>query len=168
MTKQHHFKKFIFVLTISLGAFLSGCSKEEMQNDEEIAVEQAEEVCELPTPENGCQTAFFQGSTGWVKIVDPGEREDPYFLYTSSLKQEPLATVTVSKINGELLIRFNDNRVEAVLAEVSQQLTGYKSICELETNIKPPSSDEDPDAAITLLDEVHYPFYLKLSANVCP
>ena len=168
MIEHNLFKKIIFVLAISLGGLVSGCSKEEMQNDEEIAVEQAEEVCELPAPKNGCQTAFFQGSTGWVKIVDPGNTEDPYFLYSSSLKSEPLGTVTVSKENGQLLIRINDMRITSVLAEASQQLTGYKSICALETNIQPPSSDEDPAAIITLLDEVHYPFYLKLSANVCP
>ena len=168
MIEQNHFKKLIFVLTISLGGILSGCSKEEMQNDEETAVKQEVAVCELPAPQSGCQTAFFEGSRGWVKIVDPGSTDDPYFLYSSSLKSEPLGTVTVSKENGQLLIRINDMRVSSVQAEASQQLTGYKSICELETNIKPRSSDEDPDATIALLDEVHYPFYLKLSANVCP
>lgn len=138
-----------------------------MQDDERAAAKQ-EEVCELPAVQSGCKTAFLEGERGWVKIPDPGELEDPYFLYSPGLKKDPLGTLTISKETNRLLIKINDIRVESVLTQVSQQASGYGSDCNLEKNITPPTSDEDPNALVVISEEVDYPFYLKLSANVCP
>lgn len=162
-----YFQKTIFSLAFGMTVFLTACSKDEIQDDPEVAVKK-EEVCELPVPESGCKTVFLQGERGWVKIVDPGELEDPYFLYASGLKKEPLGTVTVSKESSQLSIKINDIRVNSVVAEISQQASGFGSICNAEHNISPPSSDEDPNALVVISEEVTYPFYLKISANVCP
>lgn len=157
------------MLTVYCSLLLAGCSKEEIQDDPEVIVKQEEKAqpCELPAPNAGCETVFLQGERGWVKIVDPGETEDPYFLYSSQQKEEPRGTVTVYRDGNKLLIRFNDTRVESILVKVSQQITGFGSNCKLKIDIRPPSSDNDPDATIIISDVVQYPFYLKISANVC-
>lgn len=152
----------IFLVFLGLLFISFSCSKEEAEN----TTDPDADSCTLPAPGTSCAAIFLQGSSGWTEIIDPGELEDPYFLYSPG-SMTPRGTVTISLNSGSVLVRINDSEIRDLQVQVAQNKEGDGLVCEVLTGLSDPGSDQEADAMITLQGEFSYPFQLKIKANEC-
>lgn len=156
----------IFIILFAVALFAS-CSKDPIEDYEEAAL--VVDPCLIEKPDAGCTVAYLEGENSkWIKIPDPGELEDPYFLYAQGNTDDPLGTATISLTKGQPVVRLNDTALDDFLIQVSQYSNGSEKACEAEENISGPISDKDPDAAVQFSENFTYPFYVRIKANVCP
>lgn len=152
-----------FALLLAVMA-ISSCSKDSLEEHEEIAAP----VCQITEPGEACSVVFLEGKDEWIKIPDPGQLEDPYFLYAVGETDDPHGTVTVSLQNGGPVFRINDTALQDYLIMVSQDSHGTGMQCQAAENVTPPTSEDDPYTSMEFPGDLAYPFYVKIRANVCP